>query len=244
MLLNFDLRQIEVVCFAQLCKDPKLIQFLNEGKDLHRYMASIVNNKLEKDITDQERSAAKAIDFGLIYGNGPLQASKTTGKSTEWCRDFIKTFYKEFKYAKLWHEEICEQVERTGELQIWTGETIKFTKYPAKYDWQIKKGIKESYNPPDIKNHPVQHSAFIIMAMLLGDFYREKAIHKKEKYLLINTVHDSLMLDCKPEYIEEATDDVNETTCMLPEKIYNTFGIKILVPINIESTSGNSWYDL
>lgn len=244
MLINIDLKQIEVVCFAQFCKDPLLVQLLNDNKDIHRFIASNVFNKPETEIADSERSDAKASSFGIIYGNGPKTLSERTGRDFTWCKEFIASFYEMFPKAKEWHTRIQEEVNTTGQLKLFTNEIIKFNKYPAKYDWQFEKGITESYNPPDIKNHPVQHIAALIMKMILGQFYRQYALEDRDKYIMINTVHDSLMLDCKEEYIDEAVNNFNKTLDNMPDKIYNLWRERFVVPIRADISIAQNWYDL
>ncbi len=244
MLINMDLTQIEVCIFAQFCRDPLLIKLINDQTDLHRYIASNVFNKPEQDITQQERSDAKQSTFGILYGNGPKTLSERTGRDFEWCKNFIQSFYEMFPKAKEWHNEIIARVNATGELKLFTGEVLKFIKYPAKYDWQFQKGIVESYNPPDIKNYPVQHTAALLMKMIISDFYRKYALRKRDKYLLINTVHDSLMLDSRDEYIEECLADINETLDNVPNHMLQLWNEKLLVPIKIDISMAETWYDL
>ena len=245
-IINFDLKQIEIICFSQLCKDPTLLKILNEGRDIHKFMVSSLYGEKEEDISsdDPRRKDVKPGTFGIIYGNGAQKLSLNTGKDVEWCKNFIETFYKMFPMAKKWHNYIQAEVEAKGELKLFTGLRLKFDKKPAQFEWQIRKGILESYNPPDIKNWPVQSLAKTIAALWIGNFYREKAIYKKEKYILINTVHDSLMLDCNQEFVNEALNDCQEIVDKLPEYISKLWGIKWLAPIKIDVKIGDSWADV
>jgi len=237
MLINLDLKQIEVCVFAQLSRPKLLIDLLNEGKDIHKYIGANVYDKREEGITSDERNSAKTSSFGIIYGNGARTLSERTGRTLEWSGKFIETFFGLFPEAKDWQEKNIQTVEKTGQLTLFTGQVLKFKKYPAKFAWQIRKGIVESYNPPDIKNHPVQHIAWIIMSIFLQDFYK-KAVHKRNKYLLINTVHDSIMLDCRPQYLEECLED------KVPELVYTKFSEKLIVPIKADISYADNWYDL
>lgn len=244
MLINADLKQIEVCIFAHMCKDPTLINLLKNSKDIHKFIGAHVYGKAEEEVTDEERTDAKTSTFGIIYGNGAKTLSERTNRSVEWSKEFIDTFYDLFPKAREWHNEIQKKVEKSGELELFTGMRLRFNKYPAKFDWQIKKGIKESYNPPDIKNHPVQHLAAMIMAMLSGRFYRNYAVHDRDKYLMINTVHDSLMLDCREDYVDEAVLNISNTLDEIPEVIYTLFKERLEVPIKIDVSIGESWADL
>lgn len=243
-LINIDLSQIEVIMAAQLSGDKELIKILNEGRDIHKFMVSNLYNEPEESIQkdDPRRSAAKPGTFGILYGNGPGRLSENTGMSIDWCKDFIKTFYSLFPRIKLWHDYLLDQVERKGEIKTPFGSLLKFKKFPPKYKWQDPN--KLYYNPPDIKNYPVQHSAQIILALWVGEFFRQKAVFKRDKYLMINTVHDSLMLDCKEEFVDEALQDNKEILDNLKDIIYTKFKIVMTVPIKYESSVANNWYDL
>ena len=242
MLINIDLCQIEMVWFAQLSKDKLLIKLINDGTDLHRYTASLILDKPE--ISAQERQDAKTANFGIIYGNGPKTLSENTGRSFDWCKNYIEEFYNMFHEAKSWHDSILSTVKQTSNLKLFTNEVLYFRKYPAKYDWQFQQGITESYNPPEIKNYPVQHIAGLTMKMIIAEFARKKAFMKRDKYLLINTVHDSLMIDAKEEYSDEAISDFNEVLDSIPSIIYNVFNERMLVPIKCDISMGACWHDL
>ncbi len=244
MIINADLKQIEVVMFAHECQDETLIQLLINGQDIHRYVGSYIYDKEEKDITDLERKDIKAAVFGIIYGNGALKLSETTGRSIDWCSNFIKLFYELFPQAKEYHNRVLNTVNKTGQLKLWDNVTLKFPKYPVKYDWQKARGITESYNPPDIKNWPIQHLAGLINSILVGQFYREYAIHKSDKYLLINTVHDSLMIDCKEEFIDECIEDLYKVLDNIPNLVLQYWNVLIEVLIKIDISLGQSWYEV
>lgn len=244
MLIQADLKQIEVVLAAHLSQDQMLIQLLKEGKDVHRWAASNVLEIPEDEVSDLERKSAKQINFGIIYGNGAATASSNTGRDLEWCKNYIKTFYQLFPGLKAWQDRNIKIVEATGRLRMFTGHILKFRKYPCTQDWQIKRGLKETYSPTEIKNYPVQHTAFVITALLLGHFWRHYALHKRDKYLMINSIHDSLMLDCKPEYVDEAKADLEECIDKVPQLCYNYWNEKIDVPIRIDIAVAENWGDL
>lgn len=252
VLLNGDLSAIEMACFAQLTRDYNLIKLINTGIDLHEYVYEMVYGRTieevsggDKDKFRQIRTAVKAVNFGLIYGNGSRTASERTGLPEEECKEIISTFYKAFPNTKQWQQYNLQTVDKTGTLKLQTGSRFNFKKYPAKYDWQKEKGIIESYNPPDIKNYPVQHFAFLIMALILGKFFRTKAIYKKDKYLLINTVHDSIMCDCQTDQTAtEAQKDIQDIIDNIPRYVLDLWKIKMLVPVKMDFGRAKSWYDI
>lgn len=241
MIITADFSQIEVMCFAHLSKDQNLIKLLHQGKDIHKYIASNVYGKKEEDITKDERSNAKTSTFGIIYGNGARTLSQRTGQSFIWAKKFIDKFYKLFPQANTWHKKIINQAYATGQIQIPTGRILKFKKFEAKFNWQ-KKG-EMYYNPPDIKNWPVQALAADIYKLMLGKIFRAGFDHK-DKWLLINTIHDSIMIDCKYKYIEECISMIVSILDNTNNMYYNQFNDRLLVPIRYKLSIGESWANL
>lgn len=244
MLINADFKQIELCVLAQLSKDDNFIQLLNNNVDIYKYFAAIMYNKPEECITKEERDSLKVPILGISYGKGYKLLSQETKKSEEWCRDFIDNFYSQFPKVRELHDRWIRTVKQTGILQTFTGIRFRFKLYEKKYSEEYSCWFKEGYNPNEIKNYPVQNSAFILMSLFLHAFWRQKTLLKRDKYLLINTVHDSIMLDCRPEYIDEATKDLNEILDELPDICYTYFNERLLVPIKLDITTAESWYDL
>lgn len=243
-IVNFDFKQIEVYIFAYLCQDSNLLNLLNNQIDVYKYIGTFVYTKAIQDITAEERTTMKPCVLGIIYGNGAKTLSENCGQSIEWCKDFIETFYELFPKAKLWHEKIAQEVEERGYLRNFTGRVLKFKKFPAKFEWQFRKGIKESYNPPDIKNWPVQSLATAdIVLHMLGKVWRE-SIKYRYKFVLINTVHDSIMLDCQEEYVRFAINLVKNILDDSRKEIYNYWGVDIGVELKVDVSVGDSWASL
>lgn len=243
VIVNSDYKTIEVVVFAVLADDPNLQDLFLRGIDVYKYIASFIYEKDIKEITPEERNSTKPGCLGIIYGNGAKTLAQSTGNTERWCKLFISKFYTLFPVSKEWHTYIQEAVKETGRLKTFTGQEFRFKKKPAKYEWQFKQGILESYNPPDIKNWSVQGTAFCILIIMLGAFWRHKALHNRDKYLLINTVHDSVMLDCRQKYIEDAKKDL-EILVKVKQMCYKVFKYNFKLDIGQDVTVGDSWYNL
>lgn len=246
-LFSVDLSQIEIIVFAHLCKDKTLTRLLQEGLDVHRYLASITLGIPEHEITDEQRKRTKAVTFGIIYGNGAFTLSETLNVTKEIAQDYITAFYETFPGAKTWHTRIQAEVLRNGMLKTFTGRLLKFKKYPAKFEWQIKKGIIESYNPPDIKNYPVQSLAGDIYKLLLVHIYRDylsKSHEFRENIKIINTIHDSIMFDCNKGWEEELLGLIRSTLDNAACLVYNQYNETINLPIKYTLESGPTWFDL
>jgi DNA polymerase I-like protein with 3'-5' exonuclease and polymerase domains len=278
MIINYDKTQIEIVVLAYLSEDKALIKLIQDGTDLYKFFAALMYDKSISEINKEERDSLKAPVLGISYGRGANALATESGKSKEWCQDFIDKFYEMFPGVYEMHQRWIKEVNRTGYLEMFTGIRFKFKKYV----WNNKTKKKEvstawnaKYWEPEIKNYPVQHTAFVILSTYVAEFYRKKALParnfpcqhpmcsegqvytsggqfncldckgtgKKPKYLMILTVHDSLMLDCRPEYVEEAQNDLKEVLDNLKDTLYNKYGMLVTVPIKADIQVADSWYD-
>lgn len=244
MLINCDLKQIEVVVLAQLSGDKAFIKLLNDGVDIYKYFACFMYDKEYDFIIKQERDDLKEPVLGMSYGKGAKAMAKKAGKPEEWCKQFIETYYSTFPKVKETHNKWLQIVKDTGELQMFDGIRLQFKYWEKTWSEEYNCWFKAGYKPTEIKNYPVQHTAFVIFSLFLGEFWRRKALHNRHKYLLINTVHDSMMLDCRNKYIEDAKKDIQEVLDTIPDLLYNMYGLKLQVPLRVDITTGHSWYEL
>lgn len=95
-LVSFDYSQMELRVFAFLSDDKKMKSFFEEEKDIHKMTASFILGKKEEDITEEDRSIGKTLNFAVIYGMGPYGFSETTNFSIEEATEFIALFYQQF----------------------------------------------------------------------------------------------------------------------------------------------------
>lgn len=196
-----------------------------------------------------KRSSVKAFSFARAYGAGVPKLSKGSGLSEDEIRDLIRAEEQAYPILTLWLAWLKEQVEKNGEYSDPFGGLYRFKKYPCQFEWQLKKGIKESYSPTEIKNYIVQGFATgKIVLMMLGRFYREYLKYKTnnegiERFCLINTIHDSIMMDCRPEYVELAKILLQKELTDI-EGLSKMFGYEWKVPLKIDMKTGSRWSDL
>ncbi len=257
-IIELDYKQLELVVFAYLTQDQGLIKAIIEGIDIHKESASSALNKPLEEVTDLERSNAKAVNFGLIYGSGSFSMASRNGLEQEFCQTFIDTFFKKYPQTKQWQDNLVKKVYSTrirlspeeltkkgipisiGHIKSVTGRKYIFkTTDSPKY--LIEKGIATSFNPPDIKNYLVQGLATAdIVLIMLGRLWRKLAIYNREKYLLVNTVHDSVIFDfkihCKKD-VDMIRYQLEDVKSMMKE----LFIVDFNVPIQIDVKYGKSW---
>lgn len=257
-IISMDFSQLEVVVFAFMCQDKNLIKDITEGVDIHRRLAAKVYKVPEDAITNQQRQIIKGGTFAIIYGAGEVKIGKTLGISSLTARKIKKLFFQRYPEAERWQNRILEQVDRTKMkineftkkgLQKQQGYYITPTKRLLIFktndtpEYQLERGIKTSFNPPDIKDYPIQSLATAdIVLIFLGKLFR-KMLYQRDKCLLINTVHDSIDIDCKKEYVEETCNLLQNEVHLIPKWLKEDFGIDFNLPIECKVSVGDSWWD-
>ncbi len=244
VLIQADHSQLEVRVLAYLSQDETLINEMTNGVDIHT--SNCQAWKRRQDISPEERTSAKAMTFQLTYGSGPGNMSITLKIDFDEAKAFINSFYQKYSSVKEWHDTIIEQVKQNNTnnqswLQGLSGRRWSFTAGPAPQYLQ-NKGIMFSFKPQDIKNYPVQGTAADILIIQRGVLFR-KAMEHRDKFLIVNTVHDSIMLDCKEEYVTMATDLLKEVMEDSSE-INKVFDKEFNVPLIADVSSGKSWAEV
>ncbi|GAB6065783.1 bifunctional 3'-5' exonuclease/DNA polymerase [Aquifex pyrophilus] len=219
-----DFSQIELRIAAEYVNEELMIRAFREGKDLHRYTASLVLGKREEEITKEERQLAKAINFGLIYGisaKGLAEYARTgygVEISEEEAETFRNRFFKNFKAFKLWHEKVKKELKEKG---VFRGRTLLGRRFTA-----------TTFN--DAVNYPIQGTGadLLKLAVLLFDAEAKK---KKLDAKLVNLVHDEIVVECR----KEVANQVKEVL----EKAMKQAGKIILkkVPVEVESVINERW---
>ncbi len=252
--VSADFGQIEPCTQAELSRDPMLLQEIEKGVDKHCLYLSLKEKmsyeevfdlcKIQKDpLWDTKRSKIKGFTFAKAYGAGIKKIAADTEMLEQEVKDLFQAEKDRYPVLFKYQEINKRKVEAMGELKTIFGRILKYKKHPAP-KWLQDKGIMESYKPQEIINWPVQSvgSADLTLIMI-GHFWRKYAIYNREKYLLVNTVYDSLDLDCKPEYIEDLKEHLKCLT-NVKEVIYNYFKYSWIVPVKIDIKTGSNWYEV
>ncbi len=247
--------QLEVCVFAYLTQDPQLINDLLEGIDIHCMLGSrAYGEKIEKK--DPRRPMIKRGTFLFIYGGGAPKYSREHGVPLEQAQKLLDSFRNRYPIAKIWQDNLVKQVEGSaylineftpkghqkheGFLISQTGRQYFFKTYDAP-DFLVAKGVMTSFNPSEIKNYPVQGLATAdIHLIALGNLWRASIAHR-DKYLLINTIHDSVLVDCLKIHAEWACNHIKTVLESIKEDLKKKFNINFNAPLVIDIKMGESW---
>lgn len=257
-IMNADYSQLEIIVLAHMSQDPVLAADLLSGKDLHRIRAAELFKKPEAEITDGERKLAKAFSFQLQYGSGAKNMAEKNNVPVELAKEFIRTYYERYRDVKLWQDRMAERVEAArylvaerspkgypvgkAKMQSHTGRVYTFTEGDAP-EFMAVRGKHTSFKPTEVKNYPIQGTATgDIVPMMLGKLHRWLIQSEfADDARLINTVHDSIMLDIRREICYDIGTMVKKVMETAPKEFESRFGTEFQIPLKVDVTFGPSW---
>lgn len=259
VILEADFSQLEVLGAAVMSGDPLLIEDILSGRDMHRYFASLLFNKPQEAVTKQERTFTKRMTFQLQYGAGAKSMSQKLSIAKKKAEEFIKLYYGRYTVLAEWQANIMEAVKRSrkpsegrtkrglpqgrGEWESPTGRVYVFLEQDKPEGW-MGEDKEPDFNPPEVKNYPIQGFATgDIMALFRGRVLRRWLNEPfRQDALPINTVHDSVMYDCRNREVAiEVGKMLESVAAELPDVLRETWGLVVPVEFKIEVSIGPAW---
>lgn len=254
VLVEVDYNQLEIVALAELSRDRQLIEDVNNGVDIH---AELYKNMYARSPTEQERKRFKRLSFALIYGSGIKNMAEQAGVSETVARIFKTAFHKRYPDVKAYRERVSLEAYTSrvpgtkhdaatglplgsGFYRLPTGREL----YLQEYVQHTPYGPKTGFSYTQLCNYPVQSFATgDIVPIMFGKLWRQLVNSKyKDKALLINTVHDSIMLDVHKDVLEEVIPYIKDILETVPEVFNRSFGIEMTVRPRVSITTGPDWF--
>ncbi len=227
VLLAADYSQIELRIIAALSQEETMIKAFKNGEDIHASTAAKVFNVPIEEVTRQQRSNAKTVNFGIIYGVSAFGLSNQTDLSRSESKTLIETYYK--TYPKL-RDYIDHQVDFAREHGY-----VKTVLGRRRYlkDINARNNVVRSAAERNAVNAPVQGSAADIIKMAMITIHKAlKEGNYSSKMLL--QVHDELIFDVHKDELEELKD-------LIKQHMENAF--KFEVPLDVEVGIGQNWLE-
>lgn len=227
VLLAADYSQIELRIIAALSQEENMMNAFKNGEDIHASTAARVFGVDIKDVTREQRSNAKTVNFGIIYGVSAFGLSNQTDLNRTESKELIETYYK--TYPKL-RDYIDEQVEFAKEHGY-----VKTVMGRRRYlkDINARNNVVRSAAERNAVNAPVQGSAADIIKVAMINIY-EAMEEKNFKSKMLLQVHDELIFDAHK-------DELEELKALVKDKMENAF--KLDVPLNVEMGTGQNWLE-
>ncbi|MCF0135276.1 MAG: DNA polymerase I [Lachnospiraceae bacterium] len=225
--MDADYSQIELRLAAHMSGDETMIRAYREGADIHRLTASEVLHIPYEEVTDRQRSSAKAVNFGIIYGISAFRLANDLGMSNKEASKYIEDYFARFPGVKKYLTESVAFAKEKG-----YGVTI-FGRRRQIDELKAKNFALRSFGERVAMNMPIQGSAADIMKIAMVKVYRRL----KESGLgsrLILQVHDELM-------IEVLRGEEGQVKAILTEEMQGAAGLQ--VPLTVEVETGENWYE-
>jgi len=219
MLISFDYSQIELRVLAHLSRDPILVKAFRDGDDIHSITAANIFGKDQSEVTSEERSTAKMVNFGVVYGMNAYGLSSRLGMSVKEAELFIDTFFEKYSGVGRYVDEMIEKGKK---------EKFSYTILGRKRRLPSNKNLLYRL----AVNNPVQGSAadIIKLAMKEVDAFLDK---RKYHAQMLLQIHDELIFEISLE--EDRKSFVKKITDIME----NVF--KIEVPLVVNFSEGKDW---
>lgn len=223
--LSADYSQIELRLLAHFSEDPELIDAFTKGHDIHQRTASFMYKIPLEEVTPHQRFSAKAVNFGILYGQGPFGLSQELGISNKEASEFISMYFNLYPSVKSYLDGSKEKTRQTGKAVTYTGRERAIPEIHS------KNGIIRAAAERFAINSPIQGTAadLIKLAMIKID---EKIKAKNMKAFMILQIHDELIFEAPDEELSELKQIVKET-------MEGTFDLKI--PLTVDISIGKNW---
>ncbi len=218
-LIIADYSQIELRIAAEYVNDETMIKAFQEGKDLHRYTASLLTGKSYEEVSKEERQLAKAINFGLIYGISPRSLMEYARNNygveinLEEAQKFHSKFFDVYKSFKQWHDKVKEDLKKHSKVTVVTllGRRIKARRFT------------------DAVNYPIQGTGSDLLKMAVAMFGKLK---KELNASVVNLVHDEIIVEAQENIATEVRDilaqSMEKSGKILLKKVPVAFEIEIV----------------
>jgi DNA polymerase-1 len=224
-ILSADYSQIELRLLAYFSKDKALKAAFEADEDIHRFVASQIYGVKPQEVTGEMRSNCKAVNFGIIYGQGPFGLSRSIGISQAEAKRFIADYFTRYSSVRKFMEQAVEQAKSTGYAETILGRRRKITGLTSRnYN-------KRSQAERLTVNTIIQGSAADLIKVAMINI-QEKINAEKLPIKMILQIHDELVFEL-PEK------DAAEHAKWIADEMTNA--IKLDVPLKVDVSIGPTW---
>ncbi len=230
VLLDADYSQIELRVVAALAEDPILLGAFAAGEDIHRRTASEVMGVPMEAVTSEDRSRAKAVNFGLLYGQGAFALAASLGITQKEAKAFIERYFERMPRVAAWIEATKEKAQAEGLVRTHWGRVRVIPELESS-NGQIKnQGLRVAVNTV------VQGTAADLMRRAMVRLHRSLQAEGLQARLLLQ-VHDELLLECPPSEALRASELLKDA--MEGADDLGRLGVKLAAEVR----QGKSWLE-
>ena len=226
--IDADYSQVELRVLAHISQDENMIHAFNHGEDIHKQAASKVLGIPIEEVTKEQRSSAKAVNFGIVYGISDFGLANQLGVSNKQAKEYINQYLEKYQGIKHFMDDIVESAKAKGYVETLFGR--------RRYIPEIKSSnyMVRQFGSRVAMNTPIQGTAADIMKIAMINVNKTlKENHINGKIVL--QIHDELLLEVSKEDKQQAKEILKQ--CM-------ENAMKLSVPLEVEISEGEDWYEV
>lgn len=227
VFLAVDYSQIELRLLAHLSGDEHLVRAFNEGEDFHAETAARVFGVPVSEVTPDLRSRAKAVNFGIVYGQQAYGLSQSLHISMAEARDMIDRYYEAYPGVRTFLDSVVARAKQTGYAETMYGRRRHIPELKAKNP-QLR-----GFGERTAMNHPMQGTAADIIKIAMARVSRRLEEEGFAAHMILQ-VHDELDFECP-------IDEVERLTAMVQDVMEHVVDLR--VPLIAEASTGVTWAD-
>jgi DNA polymerase I len=225
-LVIADYSQIELRILAEVSEDPEFVRAFNEGEDLHRLTASTMFAVPMSDVTKEQRTDAKRINFGLMYGRGAKSLSAQLGEDEDHAKKLIDEYFANYPKVQNFLQETADRAIKDGTLRTLANRVRKF-RATSGLSNQERGALRR-----EAMNYPIQGSSADIAKLALIYIHEELTDLDAR---LINSIHDEFVVECREDLSGEVSESMKAAMVKAGEKILKK------VPVEVETMVSKEW---
>lgn len=225
--IDADYSQIELRVLAHISKDKHMIEAFRNDEDIHKQAASKVLGIPIEEVTKEQRSSAKAVNFGIVYGISDYGLGEQLGIGRKKAKEYIDQYLEKYKGIKKFMNNIVEEAKEKGYV-----ETL-FHRRRYIPELNSNNYMVRQFGTRIAMNTPIQGTAADIMKIAMINVYHELERQKLDAKLILQ-VHDELIIECK-------TEEKESVKKLLKDSMENAS--KLTIPLKVEVSEAKNWYE-
>ena len=225
--IDADYSQIELRVLAHLSEDEHMIEAFKNGEDIHKQAASKVFGIPVEEVTKEQRSSAKAVNFGIVYGISEFGLGGQLGISRNKAKEYIEQYLTEYSGVRIFMQECIKKAKETGYSMTMFGRRREIAELKSN-NYMVRQ-----FGERAAMNTPVQGTAADIMKIAMIKVFKELQKRNLQTKIVLQ-VHDEMMLEAPVSEKEEVKNLLKE--CM-------ESAATLKVPLIAEVSEADNWYD-
>lgn len=228
LYIDADYSQIELRVLAHISNDEHMVQAFINGEDIHKQAASKVFNTPIDEVTKEQRSNAKAVNFGIVYGISDFGLGEQLHISRKKAKQYIDQYLEEYSGIKQFMSDVVEKAKETGYVET------QFNR--RRYISELKSSnyMVRQFGQRVAMNTPIQGTAADIMKIAMIKVFDRLKEEKLDAKLILQ-IHDELLIECKEEQKEQVKQILKDS--MEQAAILD-------IPLEVEVSEADNWYEV